>query len=897
MHLKTLGAAALAAVAIGAAPALAEPPVTTFDLDNGLEVVVIEDHRAPVVTHMVWYRVGSADEVRGKSGVAHFLEHLMFKGTDEIPDGAFSKLVAAQGGQDNAFTSYDYTGYFQRIAADRLPIVMKMEADRMRDLRITDENVRTERDVILEERNSRTDNSPDALFSEQMNAAQYLNHAYGVPVIGWRREMEQLSRADALEWYRRYYAPDNAILVVAGDVTPDRVRALAEEYYGPLEPSNNPPDARPQEPPQLAARRLQMADPRVGQDYVSRSYLVPGYDPENPKESAALDMLAAVLGNGVASRLSQSLQIDQGIAIGTGAWYTPMSHDATTLMVYGVPAEGHSLDEIEAAIDAELAKMAASGPTEEELARAKRVADASRIFAEDSQSGLARLYGAALAMGFDVEDVRRWPEVVELGHRRGRPPGCGRLHPARDLGDRPADARPLTRSDARRGEELMSIRSLFRAAALSVGVASVVALPAAADVDIQQLTSPGGQDFWLVEEHAIPIVSLEMGFHGGSRLDPADKAGLAEFTMALMNEGAGDLDAVAFSNRADDISARLGFDAKRDAVQVSGQFLTETLDEGTELLATALAAPRFDPEPVARVRGQILSGIAQSENDPGDVAGKEWFARAFPNHPYGTPQSGTRESVAEIDVADLRAAEKELMTRANANIAIVGDVGPERAGRLVDRLVAGLPEGEAVTADRAETLPPPGIHVVEQDVPQSVAVFGHEGIVRDDPDFIPAYVMNYILGGGGFTSRLTEEVREKRGLAYSVYSYLTEMDSAALYMGGVQTANERIAESIDLIRAEWARMAEDGITPEELDKAKTYLTGSFPLQFDSNAKIADYLVFVMMENLGADYINRRNDLIEAVTLEDVNRVARRLLKPDALSVVVVGEPVGLNAGQ
>ena len=414
MYLKTLGAATLAgAVAAFAAPASAEPPVTTFALDNGMEVVVIEDHRAPVVTHMVWYRVGSADEPRGKSGIAHFLEHLMFKGTDEIPDGAFSKLVAAQGGEDNAFTSYDYTGYFQRIAADRLPIVMRMEADRMRDLRITERHVETEREVILEERNARTDNSPDALFSEQMRAAQYLNHAYGVPVIGWRREMERLSRQDALDWYERYYAPDNAILVVAGDVTPDAVRALAEEHYGPLEPSENPPDARPQEPPQLAARRLEMTDPRVGQDYVARSYLVPAYDPENPGESAALDMLAAILGNGVASRLAESLQVEQGIAIDTGAWYSPQSRDATTFSVWGVPAEGHDLDEVEAAIDAELERIAATGPTEDELARAKRVAKANLAFAQDSQSALARRYGAALAMGFAVADVQNWPEVVE----------------------------------------------------------------------------------------------------------------------------------------------------------------------------------------------------------------------------------------------------------------------------------------------------------------------------------------------------------------------------------------------------------------------------------------------------------------------------------------------------
>lgn len=400
-------------VAVLPGRAAAEQQVTTFTLDNGMDVVVIEDHRAPVVTHMVWYRVGAADEPRGVSGIAHFLEHLMFKGTDEIPDGAFSKIIAANGGQDNAFTGQDYTGYFQRIAADRLELVMKMEADRMVDVVITEEHVRTEREVIIEERNSRTDNSPDALFSEQMRAALYMNHAYGVPIIGWRHEMEELDLDDVNAFYDRYYAPDNAILVVAGDVTPERVRELAEVYYGPLKPSGNPPDARPQEPPQLAPRRIAMEDPRVRQDYVMRSYLVPAYNPEEPKTAAALMLFSSVLGDGIASRLSQSLQLEQKIAIGSGAWYSPQSRDVTGLTMYGVPAPGHTLEEVEAALDAQLAELIETGPTQEELDRVKRVLRAGRIFALDSQSSQARRYGAALAMGFSVEDVQNWPDVVE----------------------------------------------------------------------------------------------------------------------------------------------------------------------------------------------------------------------------------------------------------------------------------------------------------------------------------------------------------------------------------------------------------------------------------------------------------------------------------------------------
>ena len=400
------------ASAVGAL-ARAEPAVTDFRLENGMDVVVIEDHRSPVVTHMVWYRIGAADDPWGRSGIAHFFEHLMFKATDQLEDGAFSKIVAANGGSDNAFTSYDYTAYFQRISADRLDLVMGMEADRMRNLVLTDEVVATERDVILEERSQRSDSSPQVLFSEQMNAVLYLNHPYRVPVIGWRREIEQLDAADARAFYNRYYAPDNAILVVAGDVTPDEVRSLAGKHFGPIAPSGRPPAARPQEPPHLASRRVEMRDPRVRQPFVRRAYLVPSYDPGNPREAAALSLLGDILGNGIASRLAQSLQLEQRIAIDTGAYYSTSRRDVTEFSVYGVPAQGQDLDAIEAAMDAVLAELAAEGPTEDELARVKRLARAQRIYAQDDQAALATLYGASRAMGRSVAEVQNWPNVLD----------------------------------------------------------------------------------------------------------------------------------------------------------------------------------------------------------------------------------------------------------------------------------------------------------------------------------------------------------------------------------------------------------------------------------------------------------------------------------------------------
>jgi zinc protease len=391
----------------------AQPVVTDFRLDNGMDVVVIEDHRAEVVTHMVWYRIGAADEPWGHSGIAHFFEHLMFKATDKLADGEFSKIVAANGGSDNAFTSQDYTGYFQRIARDRLELVMEMEANRMRNLVLTDAVVETERAVILEERNQRTDNSPQALFAEQMDAALYMNHPYGVPVIGWRHEMEQLNVEDARSFYDRYYAPDNAILVVAGDVTPEQVRKLAETYYGPLAPSGRPPEARPQEPPQRAPRRIEMHDPQVRQPYIRRIYLVPTYDSANPREAAALNILSDVMGNGITSRLAQALQLDQKIAIDSGSYYSSAQRDPTEFSVYGVPAQDQDLATVEAAIDAVILALATDGPTEEELARVKRLNRAALIFAQDELASQARLYGGALAAGKTVADVQGWPAVIE----------------------------------------------------------------------------------------------------------------------------------------------------------------------------------------------------------------------------------------------------------------------------------------------------------------------------------------------------------------------------------------------------------------------------------------------------------------------------------------------------
>lgn len=405
---------ALILTALAALPARAQEQVSTFTLDNGMEAVVIEDHRAPVVVHMVWYRAGSADEPRGSSGIAHFLEHLMFKGTKTLEPGEFSKIVAANGGSDNAFTSYDYTAFFQRVAADRLGLMMQMEADRMVNLQLDQDAITTERQVILEERNQRVENDPGALFREQRKAAQYLNHPYGIPTIGWRQEMETLDLEAALGFYRQHYAPNNAVLVVAGDVTPDAVQALAKQYYGPI-PANPAvtPRNRVSEPPQLAERRLVMKDPRVAQPYVIRTYLAPERDPGAQEKAAALTLLAEILGGGQTSVLTRKLQFDAQKAVYTHAWYDGKSYDDTTFGLVIVPADGVSVQQAEDALDSALSEFLETGIDPEQLDRIKFQIRSQQTFSRDDADSLARRYGSALTSGLTVADVQAWPDALQ----------------------------------------------------------------------------------------------------------------------------------------------------------------------------------------------------------------------------------------------------------------------------------------------------------------------------------------------------------------------------------------------------------------------------------------------------------------------------------------------------
>ena len=432
-------------------------------------------------------------------------------------------------------------------------------------------------------------------------------------------------------------------------------------------------------------------------------------------------------------------------------------------------------------------------------------------------------------------------------------------------------------------------------AAVALSGAAAVAKEAKRVMKIQEVTSPGGIKAWLVEERSVPLVAMRFVFKGGSAQDAAGKEGTANFLSAMLDEGAGDLDSAAFQERMEELAVRMSFSASRDAFYGSFQSLTENRDEAIKLLRLAITEPRFEGIAIERIRKQLLTSLAFAAKNPNQVAGKTWSKVAFPNHPYGRSSSGTKESVAAITADDLRDLRQRVFAKSTLKVAVVGDIDAKSLAKLLDDVFGGLADKASLTEIAAAEPAKSALEIVEMPVPQSVAVFGVKGLLRKDPDFVPAYVMNHILGGGGFASRLMEEVREKRGLAYSVYSYLQPMDRAALFAGRVATNNDNIAKSLEVIRGELDRMARTGPSEEDLENAKSYLTGSYALRFDTNSKIASQLLGIQEEDLGIDYVDRRNDLINAVTLDDIRRVAQKILKSGDLVIAVVGQPKNLTA--
>lgn len=419
--------------------------------------------------------------------------------------------------------------------------------------------------------------------------------------------------------------------------------------------------------------------------------------------------------------------------------------------------------------------------------------------------------------------------------------------------------------------------------------------PAFAEINVQKVTSEGGIHAWLVQEPSIPIVAFEVAFRGGTSLDTPEKQGATNLMVGLLEEGTGDLDAAGFLRRSEELAAHFTFDASRDQVTVTAEVLRENVGVSMDLFKQAISAPAFNQVAFDRVQGQVLSILRSNSTDPQYIASDTLNRLAYPDHPYGRNGEGTLESVSALTPADMRAAHAMAMAKDRMFVTVVGDISAEELGPMLDQVLGDLPEKGAPLPEKTGFAATGGITVVNFDTPQSVAIWAHQGIERDDPDFFAAYVMNHILGGGSFSSRLTQEVREKRGLTYGVYSYLAPYDLTSVAGGSVASANDRIADAVRVIQEEWQKMATEGATEAELDAAKKYLTGAYPLRFDGNSRIASILSGMQVTGLPVDYIKTRNQNVEAVTLEDVKRVAARILQADAMRFVIVGQPEKLTS--
>jgi len=431
---------------------------------------------------------------------------------------------------------------------------------------------------------------------------------------------------------------------------------------------------------------------------------------------------------------------------------------------------------------------------------------------------------------------------------------------------------------------------------LSAAVAALFfALPAAA-IEVQEVTSPGGVEAWLVEDDSIPFVAIEFWFPGGASLEPADKRGATFLMMGLLEEGAADMDAQGFAEAVEGLAASFDFDSYRDSVVVSAQMLTQNRDEAADLLRAALAEPTFDDTAIERVRGQVLSIIASDEQDPETLASRTFNAMAYGDHPYATALEGTEDSVTALTRDDLQAAHRTALTRGRVAVGAAGDITAEELGLLIDRILGDLPAEAPALPEMADYQLDGGVTVVEFPTPQSVAFFGHQGIARDDPDFFPAFVLNQVLGGGGFRSRLMQEVRVERGLTYGIGTFLSLADLSPMLLGQFSSSNDLVDDAVEVIQAEWQDISDNGLLETEVEAAIQYLTGAYPLRFDGNARIAGILAAMQSDDMPIDYIATRNDQVRAVTVEDVRRVAERLLQPENLHFVVVGQPEGLSPG-
>ncbi|MBF0156208.1 MAG: insulinase family protein [Magnetococcales bacterium] len=851
-------------------------------LGNGLQVIMIREPKAPIITSQVWYRVGAVDEETGKTGLAHMLEHMMFQGDTEEGPGQFSRIVARNGGDDNASTAADYTLYHINLASDRLELALRLESARMRELATSGEKFSSENKVVQEERRTSIDSDPFGGMQERFRAMAFAGHPYGRPIIGWMTDIEKLTVADLQAWHHRYYAPDNALLVLAGDLDFNRTWSLVERYFAPLPPRTRPSVAQSVAEAQPGAvgpppkgERLEVADPRATLSVLQIAFPVPslGEPGIDPDEVISLKLLAWVLGGGNSSLLYRRLVMEQGVAVSASVDHPWMSRHRDLFTITAVPRAGVSLATLEFSLFQEIAKVAEEAISAEEWERATNGIIAGHTYSRDSVYRTAWTVGRAWASHVD------WHLALEE-------------YPDRIRKITPVALRQVAAKYLQR--DLAMVGTLTPASPDStpaqVEEKSGTGLPPRPGTAVQTFTTPRGMVVYLFESHSNPMVEVRILAGGGSAQDPVGKEGLASLAAWMFNEGGGDLDAAAFHDRLDRFGIVLSAEAGRDTTEVTLTSLTQHLDVAWASLADALIRPRHDGANLERGRAELIASWANGRSDPDVVAGEALDRSLYGKHPYARPTGGTEDSLKGIGLTDVAGFHQELYRGRNMVMAVAGDVTPARLQELLSRHLSGL--SDEPTALRpvppAEGIPQEGPIHLPMDIPQSTVRLGVIGINRADPDFFPLLVLNHILGGGSFSSRLTEEIRQKRGLAYSVYSHFITDIGRGSWSIDTKSKTASAQEALALIRAEIARLYQDGVTEAELQQAKEYLTGSFPLRLSGLGNIASTWAIVAFHKRGTDYLEKWPERVRAVGRDDILRVARRLLVTSQWHVVTVG---------
>ncbi len=902
------------AMTISTEAAAAPSPVSETTLDNGLTVLIQEVHTAPVAAFMVWYKVGSRNETAGITGISHLLEHMMFKGTPTYGKGEIAKQLQKNGATFNAGTSLDYTNYYEVLASDRLELAMKIESDRMVHATIPEEEHRLEMTVVRSELERNEDNPERALYIEAMSQA-FKAHPYHWPTIGWRTDVEQIRTSQIRDYYKSYYMPNNATVVVVGDVDKDAVLAMVKRHFGAIPRGTDPAPVTTVEPPQMGERRFKIRKPG------DTRYFLVGYRNAtlSHADTYALDVLGIILGAGQTSRLYQAL-VEKKVATEIDA-SNDTGRDPMLFMVQATAAAGSTLDQVEAAVDREIDRLKREPVTAKELARAKKQVEAGFVYSKDSIRSLAQQLGyyntvaswrylstyldrvravtpadlQHVAATYLTENTRTvgWydpSEEAQASGGSGRAAGSSVATPSRWVEHYRPEGETWEPGAPARGVDAAAVSAT--PATAPVGAARVKGAPA------YRTVLPNGLTLIVRRNSANPTISLQGLVRAGGIFDPPAKSGLAGFVAAMLDQGTSKRSALEMAEAVENVGARLGFDGGAETASFSATMLSPDLPILLDVLADALRNPAFPADKMEKIRAERITDYQIAENSTASVASRRANQLLYPaGHPYHDHPLGTDSTLRVITRGDLTAFHARHYGPNNTVIVLVGDVDPKQATELVRGAFGGWAKLPSPPAFQVPPVSAPTA-VLDLSVPmkgksQTDLVYAVPGVARTAPDYDAAMMMSYVLGGGSLSSRLMTNLRDEQGLVYGVYSSLSAGIGAGPLSIRAGTNPANTDRAISSVLEQVRRMSEEGPSDREMEDAKDYLTGVFPVRLETNAGVAGQLLSAELYGLGLDYIERYASIVRGITRESAAAAARAYLRPKSGYALVVAGSIGV----